>query len=39
MKSLASPQPIKFSSSDTEGSDFSYNSSFDEKNEKDQNGN
>lgn len=37
MKKITPPAPINFSSSDSEGSDFSYNSSFDEKNEKDQN--
>lgn len=37
MKKIAPPAPINFSSSDSEGSDFSYNSSFDDKNEKDQN--
>lgn len=37
MKKITPPAPINFSSSDSEGSDFSYNSSFDDKNEKDQN--
>lgn len=37
MKKITPPAPINFTSSDSEGSDFSYNSSFDEKNEKDQN--
>ena len=37
MNKITPPAPINFSSSDSEGSDFSYNSSVDEKNEKGQN--